>query len=170
MAGLYTHLWTRKYGDTPSREWMLCLDGLTPELVADGFRRVVRDKRFQTYPPNPIEFRAACYPSYEELGLPPIDVAFREATNNAGRSPEWRKWTHPAIYQAACEAGFSNLKTSEEREAKTMFNTAYESVVKRVMAGEVLQIPERLEKKPDQPCTKEQAKKHVADLKATLGF
>ena len=142
------------------------------EMISGGFRRVTRSASFRTFPPNPIEFRAACFPTHEELGIPSLEAAYREATNNVGRSPEWRNWSHPASYQAACDAGFYTLKTGDEREAKALFSKAYENVTRRVMNGEKLQLPEeeRLAKQPEKPCSKARSKEHLANLKANLGY
>lgn len=171
MTGFYTHLWTNKYGVTATREWEMCLDGITPEMLSDGLKRMVREGRFKRYPPNPIEFRELCFPSCEEFGLPSFDAAYREAVNNIGRSPEWRKWSCAAVYQAVCDAGFAVLKTGDEREARAQFQKAYEGVIKRVMFGEKLELPEAERiTKTERPCTREQSKAHVANLKQSLGF
>lgn len=135
-------------------------------LIECGIAMVTSD-----FLPNQDRFAMNCKPRPEDVGLPSVDAAYREATNNIGRFPEWRKWTHPAIYQAVCDVGFAVLKTSDERQSRPLFEKAYEAVCWRVMAGEKLQLPEeeRLEK-TEKRCTKQENRAHCANLKASLGF
>lgn len=117
--------------------------------------------------PNPGKFVEWCKIQPQDFGLPSVEQAYQEASRELGKHTMARKWTHPAIYAAACACGTSYLKSESETKALPRFEGVYRDICERVMAGEQFQLPEseRLEKQPDRPVPKAVAKGHLAKLK-----
>lgn len=82
-------------------------------------------------------FRELCRLSPEDLGLPDAHRAYVEAATHS----EGKEWSHGAVYQAAKETGFFELRTGTEREVFPLFRNNYEAMCRRVIAGENLDMP-----------------------------
>lgn len=96
--------------------------------------------------PSPGEFCEWCLPTSEDIGLPSLEDAFNEARRESGKGCQIRQWSHQAVYKAASETGFYDLKTLADnnslyKDTKRRFTTNYKELVKRVMDGEVLEVP-----------------------------
>lgn len=161
MTGLYTHLWTRKYGDTPTREWEMALVDLTPDMVGKGINKIVKSKRFEEFPPNPIQFRAACMPSGEGYGLPSFDAAFNQATGvNTDK--------HPAvIYAMRLMADPFAFRQSKVELARQQFSEVWQKTVEHVMAGgELPEKPVEVESVIDVERAQKAGASALSDMKA----
>ena len=147
MARIYGHRWTSSYGETDDGTWLKGLQGLTPAQVGRGLSRCATH-RPDGWPPTLPEFRALCTPAptTEDLGLPPLDAAYREAAL-ADRD---HQWSHPAVYAATQATGLFELRTLPESKSRPLFERAYEVVPRRVLAGEQFDtpVPRALEKLP----------------------
>ena len=94
--------------------------------------------------PSVGKFVARCRPTPESLGLPSPARAFREACANAHPAAEQR-WSHEAVYHAACETGFHELRNLPEDKSRVLFERAYALTVRMLLAGEPLrEIPKAL--------------------------
>ncbi len=127
----------------------------TPRQVDIGLAKA----RAQSAPflPSPGQFCEWCKPDAKDYGLPSIDQAFQEARKEAYHSQDSRKWSHPAVYKAAHDIGFFQLKSVQDdkipqlRDLKMRFGEIYQGYIDKVIAGERFDYPEskRLElKKP----------------------
>lgn len=103
--------------------------------------------------PSPGQFCEWCQISAEDLGLPSVEKAFNEARVELHKHPTYRKWSHQAVYFAASAVGVFDLKSLEDksssyREVKARFAAEYASIVEKVKAGEIMEVPEgrRIEK------------------------
>lgn len=97
--------------------------------------------------PNPGEFCQWCKPGLEDYGLPGAAVAFDDARNQAGKPPGYRHWLHEAVYLAAVDTGFFDLKSvannsGNYQSVKARFEEKYSAYVQRVIDGEQLSVPE----------------------------
>lgn len=58
MTDLYGHKFSSQFGKSPSDTWVRCLEGLTPEQIAQGLNAIVSNPT--PWPPGAAEFRALC--------------------------------------------------------------------------------------------------------------
>ncbi|MHB1752184.1 MAG: replication protein P [Acidiferrobacter sp.] len=145
MTRIYGHRWTSAFGATDDSTWLRGLRGLTPAQVGHGLSRCATHRE-GGWPPTLPEFRALCTPTAEDLGLPTLDAAYREAA----LADKDHRWSHPAVYAAAQAAGLFELRTLPESKSRPLFERAYEIVTRRVLAGEQFDapVPRALEKLP----------------------
>lgn len=123
--------------------------------------------------PNPGKFATWCRPSAEDLGLPSLESAYNEACVQAGRSPQARRYSHPAVYEASCGASFFVMRGNpKETNSRNIFKTEYDKVCQRVLGGEILTLPKdvRLEEKRPDFLTKEENREKSARFMANLGL
>jgi len=97
--------------------------------------------------PAPGEFCQWCKVDRVDYGLPSIDAAFQNARLQCGKPGDYRTWAHEAVYLAAVEVGFFDLKTVQDgsgnfRDVKNRFGQAYGRLCSRVISGEKLAMPE----------------------------
>lgn len=85
-------------------------------------------------------FREMARMTPEDLGLPDAKTAYIEACNAQGDKTRYN-WSHPAVYFAADETGFGELRSRTEFEIYPLFRRNYEIMVNRVMEGEKLDMP-----------------------------
>lgn len=91
------------------------------------------------FAPSVGEFIAMCQPTPEMLGIPALDSAFREACRNAHPSiVATAKWSHQAVYHAACESGLSNLNRLAHDACLRLFERNYKITVRALVAGQPL--------------------------------
>ena len=161
MTGFYPLLWAKAYGTDPSREWIIALRDLSFDQINAGFNRMVLEKL--QYPPNPIQFRALCFPRAEDLGLPSEDEAFCQATgNNEKKHP----WVIEMLRRMGAER--NDFSRADAKKARTLFKKHWDLIIDRVMAGE--EAPEvelEIEDKPKK-ASKEVAAAGMAALKRGL--
>ena len=164
MVKIYGHRWTSSYGETDDGTWLKALQALTPAQVGWGLSRCATH-RADGWPPTLPEFRALCTPTAEDLGLPPLDTAYREAAL-ADRD---HRWSHPAVFAAAQAAGLFELRTFPESKSRPLFERAYEIVTRRILAGEQFDtpIPKGLEKQAT-PARREVAEAALAAMRTLL--
>ncbi len=141
MTGLFGQKWTSAYGLADRNgEWQRTLDGLHPAQLEIGLNRV--RLAGSEWPPTAPEFRKLCQPLPEELGLPTLAKAWREANEHASQ-PSHHGWSHRAVYLAGRSAGWYELRnggTAEEcREVKRRFGAAYQALTIRALNGEPLE-------------------------------
>lgn len=135
MSRIYGHRWTANFGAADDGTWAKGLRGLSGQQIALGLSRCVSGA--DPWPPTLPEFRALCTPSAEDLGLPGLDAAYREAAN-ADRD---HAWSHPAVYVATQAVGLFELRTLTQDKSRPLFERAYEIACRRVIAGETLTAP-----------------------------
>lgn len=135
MTRIFGHRWTSAYGEMDDSTWKRGLRGLTPQQIGFGLTACIR--RPAAWPPTLPEFRALCTPSAEDLGLPPLDAAYREAAN----ATQGHTWSHPAVYVAAQAVGLFELRTLTQDRSRPLFERAYEIACRRAVAGEPLSAP-----------------------------
>ncbi|WP_422465892.1 replication protein P [Endozoicomonas sp. ALC013] len=141
MTGLFGQKWTSAYGLADRNgEWLKTLNGLHPAQLEIGLNRV--RLAGSEWPPTAPEFRKLCQPMPEELGLPTLAKAWREANEHASQ-PAHHGWSHRAVYLAGRASGWYELRnagTAEEcREVKRRFDAAYQALVNRECQGQPLE-------------------------------
>lgn len=177
MVQIYGHKWTGTFGARDrDNVWARGLADLKPEQLAIGFSRCVAGAgkgAEASWPPSLPEFRAMCLPSAADCGLPALEDAFREACTAAahvqnGLSP---RVSHPAVLAAMRDAGTWELTHLPQARALDVFRGHYEALVRRVLAGEPVDLPtpKALPSKPEtRPATPEQVGGFISQMRATL--
>lgn len=133
MTDIFGYRWASAYGTTDqSGTWGKGLAGLTSEDIGRGVRKVI--ELGMDWPPSMPEFRKLCEPDEADLGLPTMDQAYRAAARR-----DWK--LHPAVFHAAKIVGQWELEQKPEYITRPLFAKAWETVVKRIRAGEQLEGP-----------------------------
>jgi len=138
---------------------------LTDSELRKGLESTKNFTGFFTLP----AFRELCRITPDDLGLPDPVTAYREAC--CKQSP-WsdQQWSHPAAHAAALVTGLFELHTLTEKDCLPMFKRNYEIMIRRVMAGENLDIPV-LKALPETvviPTTTEEGKRRCSMLREML--
>ncbi|NJI87149.1 replication protein P [Shewanella sp. Iso12] len=121
--------------------------------------------------PSLGQFVKWCQPDPAEFGLPTPEAAFKEASRNSHPASADCKWTHPAVYVAAREAGKFELANLPRDKSWPLFERAYSITVRRVLEGEDLsgEIPKALPQKPEaRSVNPKVAQQHIERLKRML--
>ena len=154
MTGLYGNRFSSAYGTDPTTEWEMVASNCTPEMLKRGLDRCV--KEFESWPPNPIEFRALCLPQAEDLGLPGEDQAFAQAVGNV-------KERHPSVLLTMRNMGSDlfTLRHSDEKKARKMFADEWARTINFVANGGELPEPEK--QIPERPQGTEEGRKKAGE-------
>jgi hypothetical protein len=137
---------------------------LTPQQIDMGLRKSRDFVGFFTFP----AFRELCRITPQDMGLPDTHDAMREACC----AQDWgsHKWSHPAVYHAACSVGSYDMRHMTTRELFPVFDLAYQQVVRRVLAGEPIEMPifKALPESVHVPASPEAVKSGLAKLRELL--
>ena len=115
--------------------WHHALFDLTEDDVRCGLYAMLRDERFETWPPNCTQFRHLCLKG-KTSALPTVHKAFTEARQNAlYKKPQW---SHPAIKFTVKYVGVDVVNSALTHEAFQMFSNGYAKVCKRLAEGYTL--------------------------------
>ena len=172
--------WRNSFGDSDSintakKLWIKAFqeNGISSvEQVGHGMRKARASKK--PFWPAVGEFVSWCKPSAEEIGLPPLAGAYREAANYR----QGKELSHPAVYVALREVGIWEMRTLEERVSWKLFRTAYETICQRIVDGEEIdvEIPKALPTPESVPLTAEQIEQKkqagitaIAELRKIMG-
>ena len=114
-------------------------------------------------------FRELCRPDPEALGLPSAEMAYIEACAATTPVREF-KWSHPAVYHAGADTGWFDLRNGFAN--RRIFLGHYETRVRQVMAGEILEVPavELIEEKPAPALSAKETHSRIKEMKARLGL
>lgn len=125
----------------------------------------------QDFAPSVGKFVEWCQPTAEQLGLPPTDKAFQEATRNSHPAVgQGARWSHPAVHHAATESGLSNLFRLNEDAGRKLFERNYSIACRMVAAGQSLrEIPKALPAEVSTPAKPETVNAELAKMRAALG-
>lgn len=123
------------YGERDSGVWEQALSDLTEDELREGLTKMMRDLRFETWPPNCTQFRHLCA-STRASTPPSVMLAFREVQQNKYRSRP--TWSHLAIKMTIKCIGVHIAYKDDEREAFKEFSKKYEQVCARMAGGHPL--------------------------------
>ena len=105
------------------------------------------------------------YTDMASLGLPDADKAYREACIAPSPKSE-HKWSHPAVYHAGAATGWHEMASLPTDKMIKLYRYNYEIMVKRVKAGESLEIevPKALPEKVPVFLSEEEGGKRMAGI------
>jgi len=134
------------------KEWTRALveAGVVHKEQIDRGKRVCRARtgKAAAFLPSLGEFVGWCQFEPEELGLPALEIAYREALRNSHPSSiGHEKWTHKAVFHATLACGRHSLMTLPGQTSRLKFEKAYQQVQKQLMSGAVLSDPPTTEQK-----------------------
>ena len=148
--------------------WLSNLEQYSPSHIIAAGKTIIKS---QEYLPSIATFLRACEQGYELFELPAVRAAYSEACG-ASSPKSAHGWSHKAVYFAGQKTGWFLLANEPESITFPLFEYNYALVVKRVMAGEDLQLqtPPALTEKVDSPMGKQATKARLAKLKKELGL
>lgn len=143
FSARYQRTWTSLFPsaeafDIALQEWAVILADVNAVGIERALHRCL--KEFPTYPPKPAEFLALTRPSADELGILPVDTAFRAAI-------EQRWHQHPIVWHVVTAIGQYEFRRMPHRQAWHRFGDVYEQFLnlliekRRNDPGFELQIP-----------------------------
>jgi hypothetical protein len=124
--------------ENAKREWLKAFKYAKLTEI-ESIKRGVNKFRISASPfvPSPGQFISMCNPTAEELGLPPVDTAYKEACYNSHPTAQ-RKWSHPAVEHACKQTGFHELSTLSQLQSKPLFERNYEITCRMILEGKPL--------------------------------
>jgi hypothetical protein len=131
LTDIYGARFVNQYGEKDSGVWHETLADLTESDFCFGLQAMVRDVRFETWPPNCTQFRHLCL---KKTILPSVHKAFLEARWNLGFATV-RQWSHPAIKFTVKHVGLEKVNDAHTNRAFAAFSDYYERVCARIAAG-----------------------------------
>ncbi|WP_168709198.1 replication protein P [Halomonas borealis] len=147
LTELYGYKFSSQWGAYDEGErWLAELAHLSVrhlELGIGRLRQQVREAARagdEAWPPQPVAFAALCEPRPEDVGLPAVAEAWREATANA-HDPRQHRWSHEAVHMAGSAVGWwelTHVLPSRVDRLERRFGREYQALINRVMAGEDL--------------------------------
>ena len=111
--------------------WLESLRDYPPALLLHGARLAIENSE---YLPTLNRMRQCCDDSYDAVGLPALDSAYREACNSAAPQ-EAHPWSHPAVYWAGRDCGWQFLAGASEKAGKPRFTEAYRARCAALLGG-----------------------------------
>lgn len=144
LSSLYGSAFTKPQGIDVDRNgvWTLTLSAMSEDDINYGFKKLVLSEKFETFPPNPKQFRALCLSRYGAQALPSVGEAFNEAKNyfNYGT----RIMSHKAILFCALKVGETAFLEENEHVLYQRFKSLFQKVELAISQGLSL---------PTMPCT-----------------
>jgi len=133
LTDIYGARFVNLYGEKDSGVWYQALHDLADDDVRFGLYTMLRDIRFETWPPNCTQFRHLCLNRPETAKLPDVHKAFKEAQHNVNFS--LKTWSHPAVKFTVKLLGPKKVNAARVDVAFEQFSTLYSKVCERVRQG-----------------------------------
>lgn len=133
LTDIYGARFINVFGEKDSGVWQIALNDLDEDSIRQGLYLMMRDKRFETWPPTCLEFRHLCLSGKVEKSLPTVHQAFNEARQNALCSNP--VWSHQAIKCAVKYVGVETVNSPYTAEAFQKFKKGYEKICARIHEG-----------------------------------
>ncbi len=137
LTDAYGSRFVNQYGDRDSGVWYQALRDLREEDILFGLDAMLRDPRFETWPPNCTQLRHLCIKKPGLGNAPSVGRAFEEARHNLSFAKP-RQWSHPAVKFTVKYVGFTDICDGDKVRAFAKFSACYEQVLARIAAGKSL--------------------------------
>lgn len=134
LTDIYGTRFVNVYGEIDSGVWYQALSDLTEEDWSFGLKAMLRDPRFETWPPNCTQFRHLCLNKISGSEIPSVHKAFAEARLKATRSSP-QQWSHPAVKYTVKHLGLTKMNDGDTYKVFNEFNEFYHRVCERVSKG-----------------------------------
>ena len=137
LTDIYGSRFVNAYGIKDSGVWYHALNDLTEDDFRQGLYLMMRDARFETWPPNCTQFRHLCLKG-RAVSLPTVHQAFNEARQNAYTATPI--WSHPAVKFTVKYVGVDKVHSAQTHIAFQAFEKAYTKVCTRLSEGYAVPI------------------------------
>jgi hypothetical protein len=150
LSTLYGATFTKPYGVSVDINgvWHQSLSLVSADDIEYGFKKLLLTDKYNTFPPNPMQFRELCIRS-EKKALPSVKDAYLEAKHF--HDSDTHIWSHHAVKFCAIKTSTKLLHSSDSHEdiqkSWEQFKELYEKVILAVNGG--LNLPHI--EKPNQP-------------------
>lgn len=148
LGQLFGSKFTSQWGEYDDGTWLRELRHLSWRHIELGLSRLRQQVRYaaksgdEAWPPQPVAFAGLCEPRPEDVGLPTVDAAWREACAHCHAPDGWR-WSHEAVRMAGRTVGWREIHGTTAQSVRARlekrFEREYGALVNRVMAGQPLQ-------------------------------
>ncbi|MBO2658117.1 replication protein P [Shewanella algae] len=143
------------------------------EVVQRGINRArcERDGKRQFWP-SPLQFCHWCHAEPDDLGLPSVEQAYREAMRHYSHVAK-HKWSHAIVRLALRESGGSWLfGASAADDSFKVFERNYTMLIRRYANGEEIDfnLPKALPTRVTRPTAANKARANIADLRVKFGL
>lgn len=138
LTDIYGSRFVNVYGEKDSGVWYQALSDLNEDDFVFGLTAILRDIRFETWPPNCTQFRHLCLKKASDNTIPSVHKAFAEMRSNLMFSSP-RKWSHPAVKYTVKYLGIKKMSSGRTDAVFNEFSVLYEKVCERFRQG--FQIP-----------------------------
>ncbi|MGB1173095.1 MAG: replication protein P [Marinobacterium sp.] len=118
------------------REWAMSISGYGENELVSAINRC---KETLAWMPSISEFLGLLKEVGADFGLPSSYEAYQEACRYAG--DHHHDWSHPAVYEAAKQTGWYEIRGEAEANIYPRFRYYYDMISKRVRAGEAIDQP-----------------------------
>lgn len=152
LSEIYHNRFLSKYGIEDTGTWFEALKDLHMDLLDFGLSAMMRDVRFETWPPNCTQFRHLCLAKPVSASFPSVHDAYREARENLWHKGEVRSWSHPAIKFTIKQVTIPVVTDDRQHIAYPAFRMCYELVCKRISEGGL--VPVVTAEELVMPCTR----------------
>lgn len=169
LAARYGNAWSATHPSNPSDpaykssmdDWCNAVAGLMPKDIENGLDESRRDPRFQTFPPNSMQFRALCISETSEQ-----EILYKQAVNWKDLDQEEKTREGLFIVQ---NIEMFEFRRSSEKVMKQIFMRAYNKLQDHRKKG--LELPEfllEIEYEVPPPMPVEKRRSFLADLMKTV--
>lgn len=150
------------------RLWLDSLKTFPPETLLRASKQAIESSE---YLPTLHKMMTLCHDNSTLHGLPDVHSAYLEAC----RAPSPKaavNWSHVAVYHAGRASDWFFLANNPERVTYPIFKEQYRLIAERVANGETLAAPEPLaiEQQEEKKLSKEESRKRLAELRASLNL
>lgn len=140
MTEMYGHKWTSAHGDSDSGTWGKVLHDISGQQIAFGMQTCASRTDDQSdWPPSAPEFRKMCLDGGNNLGIPDVVVAWREAVEASTDPTNW-KFSHPIVHEAGRLTDWYSIRNGvpKAETVQNRFNKRYADLTAKLQRGEPL--------------------------------
>lgn len=146
--------------------WLSSLEQYSPTQIVQAAKQVIKT---QDYLPSIATLIRACEQGFDLFGLPSAQQAYFQACSAASPKRE-QKWSHESVYLAGKATGWFLLANEPEAVAFPVFEYHYDSLCKRVINGEQLEVEAAtpLAAKAEHKLDRAEARERIAKMRKEL--
>jgi hypothetical protein len=134
MAAMFGHRWTASFGEQtdPGDVWARCLQGLTPQDIANGLGVVAISGA--EWPPTAPQFREMCL-NHSIAGLPTADDAYFEIQKFVRGGSRNFQLLSPATYWAWRNLDLWTWRILPSEKSEKVFRASYKQAIEHAKRG-----------------------------------
>ena len=148
--------------------WFSNLSGYSAQTILAAGHKAIQESEFL---PSVRSLLKHCEQSLADCGLKSPRQAYVEACQASSPKSSY-DWSHPAVYYAGRDSDWYFLANNGEATAYPVFEQHYRRYCQQVQAGQQLSAPcpPQLPEPEASPLSREEQRKRMKDLRASLGI